>query len=162
LKSNTNRVTVRGLRPDDAQAVAKFATRLVEQHIAYDSARFARIATLEGMAAFYGGQTDVDNAVVLVAEIDGAVVGFAYLTYHDKSYMDLAVTVASLHDIYVDETARHTGAGRAMMDASFEWARNKGASKLTLHVAVKNTVATEFFQNSGFRPTMTEMTLNLT
>jgi predicted GNAT family acetyltransferase len=33
---------------------------------------------------------------------------------------------------------------------------------LMLHVAVKNVEANEFFKRCGFRPTMTEMTLNLT
>jgi GNAT superfamily N-acetyltransferase len=136
--------------------------KLVEQHVGYDEERFARIATLEGMAWFYAGQTEAECATVLVAELDGAVVGFAYLAYEEKNYADLAVSATSLHDIYVDEAARHSGAGRALMEAAVNVAKEFGSSKLVLHVAVKNVGANEFFRRCGFRPTMTEMTLNLT
>lgn len=135
--------------------------KLVEQHVAYDEQRFARIATADGMKWFYSGQTDAENAAVIVAELDGTVVGFAYLTYEEKNYADLAVSVTSLHDIYVDEAARQSGAGRALMDASVGIAKEFGSSKLMLHVAVKNDAANKFFEKCGFRPTMTEMTLNL-
>jgi GNAT superfamily N-acetyltransferase len=155
-------LTVRRAKPSDADRIAEFAMKLVEQHVAYDEERFARIATLEGMAWFYGGQTKVENAAVIVAELGGAVVGFAYLAYEDKNYAELAVSVTSLHDIYVDDAARHSCAGRALMDAAIAAAKEFGSSKLMLHVAVKNVEANEFFKRCGFRPTMTEMTLNLT
>lgn len=150
---------VRRATSGDADRIAQFAMKLVEQHVAYDELRFARVATLDGMAWFYGGQTDVRNAAVFVAELDQKVVGFAYMTFEEKSYVDLAISVASLHDIYVEEAARHTGAGRALMDASVQWATQIGASKLMLHVAVKNRNGSGFFEEYGFRPTMTEMML---
>ena len=153
---------VRRAEPGDADRVAEFAMKLVEQHVAYDPERFARLATLEGMASFYGGQAGIENAALIVAEIDTSVVGFAYVTYDEKSYVDLAVSAASLHDIYVDDAARHSGAGKALIAAAIDFARQHGASKLMLHVAVKNAEANEFFGKCGFRPTMTEMTLKLT
>lgn len=133
--------------------------KLVEQHVAYDPRRFARIATLDGMKWFYAGQMDAENAALFVAEAAGQVVGFAYVAYEEKSYVDLAVAVASLHDIYVDETARQTGGGQSLIGASVNFARERGASKLMLQVAVKNLAAHEFFEKCGFRPTMTEMML---
>ena len=154
-------LTIRRAKPGDETRVAEFAMKLVEQHVAYDEQRFARIATFEGMKWFYGGQADAENAAVIVAELDGTLVGFAYLTYEEKNYADLAVSVTTLHDIYVDEVARHSGAGRALMDTSVEIAKGFGSSKLMLHVAVKNDAANKFFEKCGFRPTMTEMTLNL-
>jgi len=154
-------LSVRRAEPADAKRVAEFAMKLVEQHVAYDALRFARIATLEGMTSFYGGQAKVANAAVIVAEIDGGVVGFAYVTYEEKNYAELATTSARLHDIYVDAAARHTGAGKALVAASVAFARQHGASKLMLNVAVKNGEANEFFGKRGFRPTMTEMTLKL-
>jgi GNAT superfamily N-acetyltransferase len=155
-------LTVRRAEPGDADRVAEFAMKLVEQHVAYDEARFARLATLEGMASFYGGQLGIENAAVIVAEIDKSVVGFAYVTYDERNYVDLAVSAASLHDVYVDESARHSGAGKALIAAAIDFARQHGASKLMLNVAVKNVEANEFFGKCGFRPTMTEMTLKLT
>jgi GNAT superfamily N-acetyltransferase len=152
---------VRRATKDDAERVAEFAMKLVEQHHEYDPDRFARMASAEGMKWFYGGQTDAMNAAVLVAEIDSKVVGFAYVSYEERNYAELAETPAHLHDIYVEEDARRSGAGKALVEAAVKVAKEFGASKLILSVAVKNAIGHEFFETCGFRPTMTEMTLNL-
>ena len=73
-------VNVRRAEKSDAPAIAEMAMKLVEQHVDYDPVRFARIATLDGMQWFYGGQTDAEDAKVFVAEIENKVVGFAYLS----------------------------------------------------------------------------------
>lgn len=152
-------VVVRRTTQDDAEIVADFAMKLVEQHRTYDPMRFARIATLEGMQWFYGGQTEEKYAVVLVAEVDGRVVGFAYLTYEEKNYAELAINAAHLLDIYVDEKMRHSGAGRELIRAAVKEAKEFGASKLMLSVAAKNTAGQRFFEHAGFTTTMHEMML---
>jgi GNAT superfamily N-acetyltransferase len=153
---------VRRATKEDAAIVAEFAMKLVEQHHEYDPARFARMATADGMKWFYGGQTEATDAAVLVAEIDSRVVGFAYVAYEERNYAALAESPAYLHDIYVEEGARRSGAGHALIEAAVKTAKEFGASKLILSVAVKNTIGRDFFEKCGFRPTMTEMTLNLT
>jgi ribosomal protein S18 acetylase RimI-like enzyme len=153
------KIEVRRATKEDASAIARLAMKLVDQHVGYDPVRFARIATLEGMEWFYGGQADSDNAAVLVAEIDGKVAGFAYIGYEEKNYADLAIATARLHDIYVDENTRHTGAGRELIKASVDVAKEFGAAKMLLSVAAKNTAAKEFFERAGFVPTMYEMML---
>ena len=152
---------VRRATKEDAAIIAEFAMKLVEQHYEYDPERFARIASFDGMKWFYGEQTDAKDAAVLVAELDSKVVGFAYVTYVETDYLDLAVFAAQLQDIYVDEDARHSGAGQALIDATVKVAKEFGASKLILSVASRNEHGRDFFEKSGFRPTMTEMTLNL-
>ena len=152
-------VAVRRATKDDAEIVADFAMKLVEQHQVYDPLRFARIANLDGMKWFYGGQTDVKDAVVLVAELDGRIVGFAYVTYEEKNYAELALSAAHLHDIYVEEAVRHSGAGQKLIDGAVEAAKGFGASKLMLSVAEKNPTARSFFEQAGFQTTMHEMML---
>jgi len=152
---------VRRATKDDAACVAEFAIKLVEQHHEYDPERFALMASFDGMKWFYGEQTDTKDAAVLVAEIESRVVGFAYITYEERNYAELAESPAHLHDLYVEESARRSGAGEALMDAAVEVAKEFGASKLILSVAVKNATGSIFFEKCGFRPTMTEMTLNL-
>ena len=152
-------VTIRQARPGDAKQIAEFAMKLVEQHIKYDPVRFARIATVDGMAWFYGGQTNSENAAVLVAEFDNRLVGFAYVVYEEKNYAELAVSVAHLHDIYIDEEARRSGAGQKLMDAAVDFAKQHGASKLMLSVAAKNLAGQSFFKQAGFETTMHEMML---
>jgi len=98
---------------------------------------------------------------VFVAEIDGKVVGFAYLQYEERNYVDLLEKAARLHDMYVAEEARGSGAGRLLIQAAVDAAKEFGADKLVLSVAAKNEYARAFFERSGFRSTMIEMMLRL-
>jgi ribosomal protein S18 acetylase RimI-like enzyme len=155
-------VNVRRATKEDAQQVAEFAIRLFAQHRDYDQRRFAEISSVEGAEAFYGSQTEAEDAAVLVAEIENRIVGFAYLQYEAMDYANLLENAVWLHDLYIDAAARKTGAGKFLIEKSIEIARKLGADKLMLSVAAKNTAAKDFFERRGFRETMVEMTMNLT
>jgi GNAT superfamily N-acetyltransferase len=154
-------VIVRRAREEDSRTIAEYALKLFAQHREYDPERFASFGNLEGAAWFYGGQANSNDAAVLVAEIDSKVVGFAYMQFEKINYPALLENAMWLHDIYVDEAARGTGAGKALLEASANVAKEFGAEKVILSVAARNRYAHEFFERNGYRPTMVEMTLNL-
>ena len=154
-------VKVRRAVRGDAEKVAGFALKLFAQHREYDRERFADLSNLHGAAGWYGSRSEAASARVFVAEIDGNVVGFAYLEDEERDYINLLENAVWLHDIYVDESARGSGAGRALMNAVRDAAREFGAGKVVLTVAAKNSHSREFFARSGFRETMVEMTLDV-
>lgn len=154
-------VTVRRAKREDARTIAEMALKLVVQHEKYNPKRFSRLADAQQMEWFYGGQTQAKDAAVLIAETDGKIVGFAYVQYESKNYADMLVSAAWLHDIYVDEAARGTNAGRLLIEKSVETAKEFGAGKLMLSVAARNERARNFFKRSGFETTMFEMMLDL-
>ena len=155
-------VKVRRAVKEDARTIAEFAIKLFAQHLEYDSRRFAEIASIEGAEHFYGNQTEVKDAAVLVAEIENKIVGFAYLQYEAMDYANLLENAVWLHDLYVDERMRGQNAGNLLIEKSIEVAKELGANKLMLSVAAKNEYAKAFFRLSGFRETMVEMMLSLT
>lgn len=154
-------VAVRRARPEDAAIIAKFALKLFAQHREYDPERFADLSNVAGAERFYAGRSNADEAAVLIAEIDERVIGFAYLEFEQLDYANLLENAAWLHDLYVDETARGTGAGRALIDRAIKEANSLGADKVVLHVAAKNEHASAFFKKAGLRETMVEMTVGL-
>jgi GNAT superfamily N-acetyltransferase len=155
-------VIVRRAVLKDARTVAEYAIKLVVQHQEYDARRFVRLASVEQAEGFYGNQTKAKDAAVLVAELEGKIVGFAYLQFEAKDYANLLENAAWLHDIYIDETARGFNAGRVLIEKSIAVAKELGADKLMLSVAAKNEYAEGFFERNGFRTTMVEMMLDLT
>jgi ribosomal protein S18 acetylase RimI-like enzyme len=155
-------VVVRRASSEDARAIADLALKLVIQHEEYNPKRFARLANSEQMANFYGSQTKAREAVVLVAEVEGKIVGFAFIQFDAKNYADLLESAAWLHDIYVDESARGLEAGKNLLEKAIEAAKELGASKLMLSVASQNQNAKGFFEHRGFKVTMVEMMLGLT
>jgi ribosomal protein S18 acetylase RimI-like enzyme len=55
-----------------------------------------------------------------------------------------------LEDLYVDDGARGTGLGRALVDAAFERARQRGCRRIELDVNESNTDAIAFYESLGF------------
>ncbi|HUR99656.1 MAG TPA: GNAT family N-acetyltransferase [Pyrinomonadaceae bacterium] len=154
-------VTVRRAELEDAGTIAKFALRLFAQHREYDRERFADLGNLGGAERYYGSRAAAEEAIVLVAEVSGEVIGFVYAEFEELNYAELLESAVWVHDLFIDETTRRTGAGKALIDAAGEIAKHMGADKLVLHVAAKNEFAKSFFEGQGFRETMVEMTLGL-
>ena len=154
-------VTVRRARPEDASAIAKLALELFAQHRDYDPERFADLGSIEGAEHYYGSRTTADDAMVIVAESDEEVVGFVYAEFIERNYAELLESAVWVHDLFIEEVARGTGAGKSLIDAVAEAGRKAGADKLVLTAAAKNESARRFFGELGFRETMVEMTLSL-
>ena len=152
-------VTVRHAERADAAKVAEFAVALFELHAAWNPRRFTQIATADGATRFYGDRAE--NGSVLVAESDGKVVGFAYFEYEPTLYAELATKVAWLHDIYVDPASRGEGVGSDLIAKVRHEAKQLGANKVLLSVAVQNAEGHRLFERKGFKTTMHEMMLGI-
>ena len=154
-------VTVRRAGPEDASVIAKLALRLFAQHREYDAERFADLGSIEGAERYYGSRTTAREAIVFVAEAGGEVIGFAYAEFEEINYAELLMSAVWVHDLFVEEAARGTGTGTALIEAVGEAGKKAGADKLVLTAAAKNESARRFFKELGFRETMVEMTLGL-
>jgi GNAT superfamily N-acetyltransferase len=55
-----------------------------------------------------------------------------------------------LEDIFVEESARGTGLGRALMEAAFERARERGCRRIELDVNEANSGAVRLYESLGF------------
>ena len=152
-------VTVRRATKGDAARIAEFAVALFELHAESDSEQFTQIATIEGAMRFYGERSEDPTAAVVVAESGSGLVGFAYMQFEPMLYAELAVKALWLHDIYVDEEHRYSGAGAALIDEVRTIADGFGAEKILLSVAARNSAGAAFFERHGFRTTMHEMML---
>jgi ribosomal protein S18 acetylase RimI-like enzyme len=153
---------VRPARPDDLPAVSKLAAELVRLHHRLDPPRFMLIEPIEdGYQWFFSREIKRKEALILVAEADDAMVGYAYATLEGRNWNDLLDACGKLNDIYVDPAARRTGAGRALVTEAFAALRAKGAPRVVLLSAWQNPDAHAFFEALGFRRTMVEMTAEL-
>ena len=93
---------------------------------------------------FVGG----DAGRLLVArDDDGAAVGFANLYWTFSSTR--AEEHVLLNDLFVAESARGTGAGRLLIEASAEIARERGARTLSWQTALDNREAQRLYERTG-------------
>lgn len=151
---------VRPATPADVPALGRLGALLVRTHHAFDPARFvaATPETEAGYAGFLGSQLGRPDAVVLVAERAGTVVGYAYGCVEGPDYMALRGPAGVFHDLLVDVDARGRGVGQALLDAMLGALADRGAPRVVLSTAEPNEAAQRLFARAGFRRTMVEMT----
>jgi ribosomal protein S18 acetylase RimI-like enzyme len=156
-------LTVRQATEADLAAVGRLGAELLRTHYAFDSERFMRPGAdaEEGYAWFLGTQLGRDDAVVLIAERDGVVVGYLYASIEPASWKELRERAGFIHDLLVAESSRRTGVASALMAAGMEWLRAHGAPRVVLWTAARNAEAQQLFDRLGFRKTMIEMTREL-
>ena len=138
----------------------KLGALLVRTHHDFDPKRFiaATARTAQGYGSYLGTQLDEPNVVVLVAEHDGAVVGYTYAGVEGRDYMSLRGPAGVLYDIVVDPNYRQHGIGRMLLDATITTLEQRGATQIVLSTAEPNESAQRLFARAGFRRTMIEMT----
>ena len=74
-----------------------------------------------------------------LAHFDGRIIGLSNFLYH-ASFWE-AEERCYLNDLYVDPDIRGTGAGAALIEATFEHSKARGAAQLYWTTAHDNTVA---------------------
>jgi GNAT superfamily N-acetyltransferase len=74
-----------------------------------------------------------------LAEVDGQVMGFAIHLHHPSTWV--ASEDCYLEDLFVSDTARGRGVGRALIDDLIALARTKGWARLYWHTNETNTRA---------------------
>jgi GNAT superfamily N-acetyltransferase len=104
----------------------------------------------ERNASFFRRFVDGDDVGVLLGArdpADGPLVGFACL--HWRLDTVTAREVVCLHDLYVVPEERASGVGRALLEASAEVARSRGAASLVWSTAPGNEVAQRLYEATG-------------
>lgn len=131
--------------------MTKTAELLIRDARADDEAAWCRLWS--GYCDFY--KVDVPEAVTAftwsrildpempmfarIAEVDGAVVGFAISTLHPSTWT--AGLNCYLEDLFVDESARGLGAGRTLIDDLLALAKKEGWSRVYWHTDAGNETA---------------------
>lgn len=155
-------VTIRPAAPSDEAALGRFGGALMRLHHEFDPRRFIRTEHPEaGYGRFLVSQLGQPDSVVLVAERGGEVIGYAFAGLEPMSWKELRAACGFLHDVYVDERARHAGVAARLVRAAIAWLEARGAPRVVLWSAAPNQPAQRLFDRLGFRRTMIEMTLEL-
>jgi GNAT superfamily N-acetyltransferase len=114
------------------------------------------ISQLLGQLGYPAGAADIDRRLrlldksdnaILVAEANGKVVGVTAL--HRMNVLHAALPVGYIIAFVVAEGARGAGAGRTLLSAAEQWARDAGCDKLTVTSAEHRDDAHKFYPACG-------------
>lgn len=145
---------VRFARPEDVPDVL----RLIRALAAYEREPDAVATTEADLHRWLFGDDAV--ASVLVAELDGAVVGMAlwFRTYSTWT----GLPGIHLEDLFVDPAARGSGLGKALLAALARIALDRSYPRVEWVVLDWNTPSIEFYEAIGARPMQEWSTYRLT
>jgi len=133
-------VRARPARLEEAALLAEMANDLNE-HVGI----YGRPFTAERVRADGFGERAAFTP--LVAELDGAVAGYAFFTLGYNT--DIAARAMWLHDIFVKPSARGRGVGHALMAAVAAETVRLGGGSLEWAVHSANAGALEFYKRLG-------------
>jgi len=95
-----------------------------------------------------------EDALVLLAELDGDVAGYAVARRQNPAR-------AHLNDIYVRPHARRRGVAKELIGAVTSEMRNRGVQVMTLGVDLANTTARTVYRRLGFREDSVRLVVDL-
>ena len=133
-------MTIRPARVEDAGAIAAMANELN-----LFEGRPGDVYSGELVEAQVFGAAPLFS--VLVAEVDGELVGYAF--FHDSYNPEIAAPEVWLHDLFVRGHARSRGVGRRLMAAVARVTVERGATALSWGVLSSNRRARAFYADLG-------------
>ncbi|MGR6467079.1 N-acetyltransferase family protein [Rhizobium sp. PAMB 3182] len=80
---------------------------------------------------------------IRVADVDGRLVGFAIHHFHDSTWS--IAPDCYLEDLFVEESVRGQGVGRALIEDLIALCRDRGWSRLYWHTETDNTAARRLY-----------------
>jgi GNAT superfamily N-acetyltransferase len=133
---SSREISIRVTADADAPAIAELVTQL-----GYPAPAEVIPGRLAKMAR-------TDDNIALVAEEDGKVVGvmtarIMWVIHHDAP-------LAWLTALVVLDSARGKGIGSTLLDRAEEWAKNKGAHKISLSSAMHRGDTHTYYDNRGY------------
>ncbi|HEY3209252.1 MAG TPA: GNAT family N-acetyltransferase [Actinomycetota bacterium] len=111
----------------------------------------------EEMRRRYQADVADPDALLVVAELNGEIVGMAAGHLHKPSSMseELAVELGS---VYVRREHRERGVAGALTAQVAQFARERGVQRITLKTFAQNEEALLAWQRLGFEPRMVQLT----
>ena len=130
-------ITVRPALPEDAELIARMARALSLA----DGGRSSRFTAESFLRDGFGDHAAFST---VIAELAGEVVGYAI--YYPGYDTDSATRGIYLADLYVDQTRRRQGIGRALIAGLAAEARGDGARWMFWSVLKRNRGARRFYK----------------
>ncbi|HZF57750.1 MAG TPA: GNAT family N-acetyltransferase [Rubrobacter sp.] len=143
--------TIRPGRRDDAAEAARLWMQSAEEHTAHDPVYATAAGAEKTMRRFLADLASSGHSFLFVALAGGRTVGFISGELREGSPTFLPKTWASVDDVFVEPDHRNLGMGRALLRSVEAWAKERGASGVSLQVAAANARARKFYEELGFR-----------
>src|SRR5215213_5178586 len=143
MSGDGSNIKIREAVNTDLPHLGRLGALLVQEHHNFDALRFvaAKNRTPQEYAWFLGTRLDDRDAVILVAETKGEMIGYVYGEIEGYDYMSLRGPAGVLNDLIVDPAYRGRGVGRLLLDGIISRLKSRDVPRVVLSTAAKNKSA---------------------
>jgi len=137
---------IRQALPDDLEILLEFEQGMIETERPFDP------TIKRGPTNYYNIRDFIASPDVelVVAEISGRLVGCGYARFEKaKPYYD-HTRYSYLGFMYVVPDQRGRGINKRILEALFDWSRDRGVNEIRLEVFTKNMAAIRAYEKAGF------------
>ncbi|HUB26874.1 MAG TPA: GNAT family N-acetyltransferase [Tepidisphaeraceae bacterium] len=146
----------------DVPGVLPMVRKICALHEQWDPAKYGfRPEPQERYRRWLTARADDARSVFLVADEGKQLAAFLIGTVEQEIPIYRLTEYGFIHDLWVEEQYRHEGIGRQMTMLAVEKFAAIGVKQVRLDTAAANDAARALFTTCGFRPSATEMLLEL-
>ena len=129
----------------DAEELQRYTAEVIAERLP-TVLGLAKPPTVEEERRFLGACIQSPNSVVLVAELDGELVGMLDFHGHKGSQR----RHAGVFGMSIAKSRRGQGIGTALIEELLHWAPSHGVTRIELEVLGNNTGAIRLYEHLGF------------
>lgn len=144
-------LVIRAALDGDVDALADLVARLKRLNGEFDPLLKPADNLISVSKEYVRSKISSSNSVVLVAEIDGKVVGVVIGDLEDRLFYEPRIA-GVIKEFYILPEYRRKGLGKRMLNEIIEALRKKGAQMIMADFPALNEIAIEFYKKMNFRP----------
>ena len=136
-------IEVRPVEASDLKTLSKFVSELLRK---WD----ARATEEDAFKVYERVLNNPSLGIILVAERDGELCGFVYASSCWRA--EFAGETLDLVEMFVEQSARHKGIGRSLLDGLISKAKDHNIHRITCQVHPGNSAIERALESAGFDP----------
>ncbi len=144
-------LVIRPALESDVDALADLVARLKRLNGEFDPLLKPAENLLSVSKEYVKSKLASTSSVVLVAEIDGKIVGVVIGDVEDRLFYEPRMA-GVIKEFYILPEFRRRGLGKRMMNEIMDALRKKGAQMIMADFPALNEIAIEFYKKMNFRP----------
>jgi ribosomal protein S18 acetylase RimI-like enzyme len=143
---------VRNATNQDIDRIADLWAEQLDFHAGIDPRFERRPGSRDGFADHLRGRLGQGDFILLVAEVEGEVIGFLNGELSNYSPCFVSRAHGFIDNLAVSPRWQRNGHGTALLKKSMSWFTERGVPAVELRVLMANPLAMGFWEKAGFQP----------
>lgn len=153
-------IKIRKATLEDLESISAFSKKLFEHETRFNKEFNQEWTYSETGQEYFKGRLKSDKSIVLVAEVDSKVVGYA-ITHMENFAFRNRNPLAELENMFVEEEVRGKGVGTMLVEETKKILKERKVPRIKVQAFYPNKQAINFYKKLGFNDFVTSMEIDL-